>query len=59
MSTEPLIEYITTLPTHERELLLSILEVAKKALILDCEEKKLLDGLMLALWKSVKIEDIK
>ena len=57
MSIEPLIEFLTTLPSHDRQTLLATLEVAKPALIMDCEEQRLLDGMMLALWKSVKIEE--
>lgn len=57
--TNPLHEYVDTLPHHDREVLLHILEVAKSALVMNCEEKQLYDGLCLALWKSVKIEEMK
>ena len=59
MSTEPIITYLGALPTHDRESLLHILEVADRAIILECAERKLFDGLKLALWKSVKIEEMK
>jgi hypothetical protein len=55
----PLLEYLTNLPHHDREVLLHILEVADKAVILDQNERKLYDDLKLALWKSVKIEEMK
>lgn len=57
--SDPLYEYTSNLPYHEREVLLSTLEVAKKALILNCEESKLYSDLCLALWKSIKIEELK
>ena len=56
---DPLTEYTATLPHHDREALLHILEVAEKAIIMDCAEKTLFKGLTLALWKSVKIEEMK
>lgn len=59
MSVEPLQEFITSLVHHDREILLGILEVADKAMILDCHEKEIFMGLKLALWKSVKIEEMK
>jgi hypothetical protein len=57
--TTPIVEYLTNLPHHDREVLLHILEVADRAIILECAERKLFDGLKLALWKSVKIEEMK
>lgn len=58
MST-PMQEYISALPLHEKEMLLDILKVAADALILTCEEKSLYEGLRLALWKTIKIEEPK
>lgn len=59
MSIEPIMEYLGSLPTHDRETLLHILEVADRAMLLDCSERKIFDGLKLSLWKSIKIEEIK
>lgn len=58
MSTEPLVEYVSSLAHHERELLLGVLEVAERAVIMDCREKEIYRGLRLALWKTVKIEEM-
>lgn len=55
----PLTEFVSSLPHHERTTLLHVLEVAKGPLIMNCEEKKLYEGLCLALWKSIKVEEIK
>lgn len=57
--TTPVQEYVSALPLHEKEMLLDILEVAADALILTCEEKSLYEGLRLALWKTIKIEEPK
>jgi hypothetical protein len=58
--SEPVSDYICGLPFYERERLLESLELAKKCLVFDdCKEKQLYDGLCLALWKSVKIEEMK
>ncbi len=59
MSIEPIMEYLGALPIHDRETLLHILEVADKALLLDCSERKIFDGLKLSLWKSIKIEEVR
>ena len=58
MSVEPISEYFASLPSHDREALLHVLEVAKGALIMDCHERELYQGLCLALWTSVKIEGL-
>lgn len=58
MSVEPLIEFVRSLAHHDRELLLGILEVADKAIIMDCGERELYKGLKMALWMSVKIEEM-
>ena len=52
-------EYLTSLPLHEKEMLLDILEVASDALILTCDEKSIYEGLRLALWKTIKLEEPK
>lgn len=57
--SDPLTEYTNTLCYHDREMLLHILEVAEKAIIMDCTEKALFKGLALALWKSIKVEEMK
>ena len=59
VKTSPLIDYVQTLTFHDREMLLHILEVAEKAIIMDCTEKSLFKGLTLALWKSIKVEEMK
>ena len=56
MSIEPLNEFFMSLPHHDRQTLLHVLEVAKGALVMDCHERELYQGLCLALWTSVKIE---
>jgi hypothetical protein len=59
MSIEAITDYLGSLSLHDRETLLHILEVADKAMLLDCSERKIFDGLKLSLWKSIKIEEIK
>ena len=59
MKVDPLSAFTSTLPHHDRETLLNVLEVAKSALILDCNEKQLFDGLLMALWQSIKVEELK
>ena len=59
MMSNPMQEFLISLPLHEKEMLLDILEVAGDALILTCEEKTLYEGLQLALWKIIKIEEPK
>ena len=59
MMSNPMQEFLISLPLHEKEILLDILEVAGDALILTCEEKTLYEGLQLALWKIIKIEEAK
>lgn len=58
VTAEPLVAYIQAMPYHDRELLLRIMEVAKTALILDSTERDVFQGFLLALWKSVKLEEI-
>ena len=58
MSVEPLLQHVRGMPHHDRELLLQILEVSQKALILDCTEKEVYQAFMLALWKTVKLEEV-
>lgn len=57
--SSPMQEYLTSLPLHEKEMLLDILEVASDALILTCDEKSIYEGLRLALWKTIKLEEPK
>ena len=55
----PLTSYLSTLPHHDRETLLSILEVAKGGLVFeDCKERDLYSGLCLALWRMIKAEEV-
>ena len=58
MSNEQIIEFLTSLPAHDRATLLHILEVAEKGLILDCEEKRIFKSLAISLWKSIKMEEL-
>ena len=58
MSNEPIIEYLTNLPAHDRATLLHIIEVAEKGLILDCEEKRIFKSFAISLWKSIKMEEL-
>ena len=58
MSVEPLLQHISQMPHHDRELLLQILEVSQRAVIMDCAEKEVYQSFMLALWKTVKLEEM-
>lgn len=58
MSVEPLLQHISEMPHHDRELLLQILEVSQKAVILDCKEREVFRSFLLALWKTVKLEEM-
>ena len=58
MSLEPIVDFIISTSSTDREKLLNILEVAVEALILECHEEKLMNDFMLALWKSVKMEEL-
>lgn len=58
MSLEPIVDFIVTTSSKDREKLLDILEVAVEALVLECNEEKLMNDFMLALWKSVKMEEL-
>lgn len=57
---EPLIEYIVDSTDTELSTLFNTLDVIKNHIICDtCQEQKVFESFMLALWKSVKIEEIK
>lgn len=58
MRLEPLIDFLITLPSHDRATLLHILEVSKEALILEKHEEVLYDNLLLAWWKTTKLEEM-
>lgn len=58
MSLEPIVDFIVSTSASDREKLLHIMEVVANALILDCQEEKLMNDFTLALWKSIKMDDL-
>jgi hypothetical protein len=59
MSVEPIVEYLRSLPRHDLWVILETLELADRALVFDnCQEKELFRGLLLSIWKSLKLHEV-